>query len=399
LYRGNANAALSWLEQPLLVTLEQYKAVDPDPVEWAYFIVATLCQGNVTEAAKRANEFPWLHHPELDRARWAAAVLSSPDRTGLRLAEAKKRRMTLHSVGEVDLNKWIDRVSAMLRACGRGPMAETLQRSGGHVVRLEVEGIAGADPAGSGPADQESDSAEGHSVRTTVSRSNRLFKRQLLYRNAKSRLGKRLGRLLHRLEKRVGYFLPYHLSAMRGDEFYETIRTLARENEIKHVLLIGPAVGDPAAQAVFAGLQDGANDAAGCCVISLRKGRLDFVRRPRRHPALKEYDLSNVSSERVPGELEKTVEAIKREFGIETFDVVLIDSSQFSRQRSAENDVTQHLEGARFILLADVNGRYNFETHHRLLDDPNYVLFAANPALRNGYALYRLAVVTTDVAT
>jgi hypothetical protein len=114
---------------------------------------------------------------------------------------------------------------------------------------------------------------------------------------------------------------------------------------------------------------------------------------------LKEYDLSNVSSERVPGELEKTVEAIKREFGIETFDVVLIDSSQFSRQRSAENDVTQHLEGARFILLADVNGRYNFETHHRLLDDPNYVLFAANPALRNGYALYRLAVVTTDVAT
>ena len=229
-------------------------------------------------------------------------------------------------------------------------------------------------------------------MRRTSGRSTHFLKRQLFYRNARTRVGKRVGRLLHQLEKRFGYFLPYHVSALRGDEFYEAIRTIARENDVKNVLLIGPAIGDPSTQAIVAGLHDSANDSARFCVISLRKGRFDFARRPRRYPALKGYDLSTVTPELMPTELKKTVETIKREHEIGTFDVVLIDSSPLGRRRPAQDDVTNYLDGARFIFLADVNGHYNFENHQRLLDSPDYVLFAANPALRNGYALYRLAL-------
>ena len=57
LYRGNAKKALSWLEELIHFTLCVYKAIDPDPVEWAYLIVSLLCLGKVDVAMDRAREF------------------------------------------------------------------------------------------------------------------------------------------------------------------------------------------------------------------------------------------------------------------------------------------------------------------------------------------------------
>ncbi|MEO7145553.1 MAG: glycosyltransferase, partial [Bryobacteraceae bacterium] len=47
LYKGDASQALSWISEPIQFTLAEYKAVDPDPVEWAYFIRTLLCLGKV----------------------------------------------------------------------------------------------------------------------------------------------------------------------------------------------------------------------------------------------------------------------------------------------------------------------------------------------------------------
>jgi len=57
LYRGNPKSALSWIHKPIQFTLAEYKAIDPDPVEWAYFILALLCLGRVDEAVKRGRQF------------------------------------------------------------------------------------------------------------------------------------------------------------------------------------------------------------------------------------------------------------------------------------------------------------------------------------------------------
>ena len=68
LYSGNAQEAVSWLERPLHFILNMYNAQDPDPVEWAYFIIAALCMGNMGEAVARSDNFPgsitlsWIAH-------------------------------------------------------------------------------------------------------------------------------------------------------------------------------------------------------------------------------------------------------------------------------------------------------------------------------------------------
>ena len=75
LYLGNAKKALSYVQQPLQFTLAEYRAADPDPVEWAYLIISLLCVGDLSTATKRASDFPWLQHCELNRVRWAIELL------------------------------------------------------------------------------------------------------------------------------------------------------------------------------------------------------------------------------------------------------------------------------------------------------------------------------------
>jgi hypothetical protein len=124
LHRGQARAAHALLRDTVEYTLVGYRAVDPDPVEWAYYVISLMCLGRGSEAARHARKFMHLQHPELERARWAAhaaADRSVPDRPhGLQI----HHRRSLHRLPERSIQSWLQELDAMLRACGQADAAE-----------------------------------------------------------------------------------------------------------------------------------------------------------------------------------------------------------------------------------------------------------------------------------
>ncbi|MDP9262567.1 MAG: hypothetical protein M3O89_11415 [Actinomycetota bacterium] len=77
---------------------------------------------------------------------------------------------------------------------------------------------------------------------------------------------------------------------------------------------------------------------------------------------------------------------IRARHGIDTFDAVLIDGSEFTG--SAELD---EVYGARFLLLDDTETFKNWANTRRLESDRNYRLVRADPSVRNGFAVFARA--------
>ena len=78
------------------------------------------------------------------------------------------------------------------------------------------------------------------------------------------------------------------------------------------------------------------------------------------------------------------IDFIKHEFGIEFFDFVLIDGSEFTGYVEF-----QHIIGAKFILLDDVNAFKSNKAYNQLLANSNYKLYYENLKLRNGSAIFQ----------
>ncbi len=77
------------------------------------------------------------------------------------------------------------------------------------------------------------------------------------------------------------------------------------------------------------------------------------------------------------------VDVIKKEEGIEFFDMVLIDGSEFTG--SAEFSM---LLGAKIIALDDINSFKCYFAHKFLSENPKYKLIAKDVTLRNGFAIF-----------
>ncbi len=107
---------------------------------------------------------------------------------------------------------------------------------------------------------------------------------------------------------------------------------------------------------------------------TLNRYRLDDVLRWR------EADLGLIRSGRVPlcG-----IRAIRGTHGIEIFDAVLIDGSEFTAR--AELD---EVAGTHFVLLDDVNSFKNHFNCQRLAADEEYELIESSRRVRNGYAVF-----------
>jgi hypothetical protein len=74
---------------------------------------------------------------------------------------------------------------------------------------------------------------------------------------------------------------------------------------------------------------------------------------------------------------------IKAQHAVDTFDAVLIDGSEFAGP--AELD---EVYGARFLLLDDTETFKNWENSRRLQADASYRVLCADPATRNGFAVF-----------
>ena len=78
------------------------------------------------------------------------------------------------------------------------------------------------------------------------------------------------------------------------------------------------------------------------------------------------------------------IDQIKRDFGVENFDLVLIDGSQFTGMEDFKRT-----RGARWIVLDDINTLKTHAVWTFLKQDREYELVHENRALRHGFAIFR----------
>ena len=389
LYKGDAKAALSWITKPIDFTLSEYKAIDPDPIEWAYLIISLLCTGRVGEALSRSADFSSLRHLELDRARWAAQVLGngvcalpSPEQEGV------SNRRSVHQLPSRSLEEWIGQLCLMLRACGQPSSADTIMNCRGRQHALLQEGQASA-----GDKTVPVQSAESHAIESSTawrsgSRNNttfQAFKKRLPYSKVTAKLRHSLRRLLHGLETRYGYFLPYRLSVSKNDELFYVIHALTREEDIKTALLIGATAKEYTTEAILAGAAENPNKPTVFCVGGLQHRATDSRVNGRRS---KWYSLSVSSPESLREELDNTIDKIKKDNGIDGFDVVVVDGSELGHCWPASITLDNELRKARFIVLDGISCTYNHRHYDGLLTDSQYALVDHNPGLRDGYAIF-----------
>ena len=138
LLRGYADQAVQTIANSIDATLQRGEASEPDPLEWALYIVGLLCQGNVREAARRATQFSSMAHSKLDRVRLAASAIADHHPARTRPSSPScKLRASIHGSDQGDDGEYIEEIRLMLIACGQAALAERLCAGLGNLLPQE----------------------------------------------------------------------------------------------------------------------------------------------------------------------------------------------------------------------------------------------------------------------
>jgi len=205
------------------------------------------------------------------------------------------------------------------------------------------------------------------------------------------------------------------------DPFARTIEEIAATPGVREILEIGSSAGEGSTAAWVRGaLRNPRRPRLHCIEVSTERyselarrwGDQDFVlchhlssiplerlasateveRFYRDVPSrLREFDLTTVLGwlEQDVGYLRDNglsspgIAQIKEQYGIELFDAVLIDGSEFAGRAELEE-----VYGARFLLLDDTETFKNWHASRSLEADPNYAVVRADRDVRNGFAIF-----------
>jgi tetratricopeptide (TPR) repeat protein len=371
LYRGDPAKALGCLDESLRFILDQYRAVDPDPVEWAYRIVALLCLGRIASAAGDAGRYPQLFHPTLYVAQWACTVLRGGDPGGHSIPDPTARRATIHVLPERSFEDAVAEICLMLQASGKSRFAALLQN------RIRSSSNEPGATRGIAFTDALLPRLRGPGIRPVVPVEVRAFVRSC------AKPVKRGARwALHGFEKRFAFILPYRLSAMREDEFFTAVHSIARREDINSVLSIGRRR-RAAMRALVAGIEPSSSRPPPLLVAHsrapwvrdiARKTPLAINGASRRHPAARQEDLDHLLAERAPD-------------AFPAFDLVLLDLDAVDEASVNGSLLIEFLQRATFVLLENTTRFHALQQHLRR--DSSFRAVAENPGLRRGYAIYQ----------
>lgn len=209
---------------------------------------------------------------------------------------------------------------------------------------------------------------------------------------------------------------------IKNDALYRKIYQLTKTANIKTILEIGSSSGGGSTEAFVKGITENPNKPTLYC-MELSKPRFAALEKCYKNVSqVKCYNVSSVPLDAFPTKrevivfynntptnlnrnscgtilgwlrqdieylksanvIDNGIEYIKAENGIDCFDVVLIDGSEFTGK--AEFKL---IYGAHYILLDDINTFKNYDNYQQLLNDPNYKLLEMNLNLRNGYAIFQ----------
>lgn len=220
--------------------------------------------------------------------------------------------------------------------------------------------------------------------------------------------------------------LDYLMAApeISGDRFWRTIRRVASTPGIKHILEIGSSSGEGSTSAFVTGILENPSSPLLHC-FEVSKPRFESLKkRYSSYGFIRYYNSSTMSLDRFPTQSEvvefhsrfrpklrrpslKTqfrwlqqdidyiekhglssngIQLLKAHLGIDHFDVVLIDGSEFTGKEEMED-----VYGSHFLLLDDILTFKNYENYLRLKSDRSYKLLEKSRWLRNGYAVFKRA--------
>jgi hypothetical protein len=208
---------------------------------------------------------------------------------------------------------------------------------------------------------------------------------------------------------------------IKNDMFYNFIMSIASQDHIKTILEIGASSGEGSTEAFILGKR---GKSSKLFSIEACTERYDvLVQRYKDEPNFYPYNVSSVSLGDFPSKddiakfmrttpksslapwpvdtvmgwydkdieyIEKNkieqngIQKIKKDHNIDTFDMVLIDGSEFTGYAEF-----LQVYGAKFILLDDTRAFKNWFTNMVLRNDPNYILLLENNLVRNGFAIYQ----------
>jgi Glycosyl transferases group 1 len=391
LYKGNAEASLKWIIPLIQCILEVYKALDPDPVEWAYFIVSLLCLGKLDEAKKRCDEFPDLSHIELNRTRWIVNLLTKANNDFTLPSCCQVSRASVHHLPNHNLSRWTKNICIMLKSCDQLSLSAKLEAIWLNNQLLEL-----------------SDKKLDNSVKDTLEIPNSIqgispvvASKNLTSRNSKvfnhaqfrkkiankiTQVGCKLLSPLNLLEARFGYFLPFNVSEIRNDEFFGAIKKLVEKEDVKTILLIGASLGEGMTASVLDASQEVAQDMVIFCVNGLTPQFTKLQKRYANNSTVKCYQLPLDSIESCTIDIENCIEKIKLENEIDCFDVVLIDISEIVSDIELSN---RNFCESGFFILEDINTLRGYREYQYLSSASNYILESQNPCLRGGQAIFK----------
>jgi len=206
------------------------------------------------------------------------------------------------------------------------------------------------------------------------------------------------------------------------DSFYDAILNLAKVADVETILEIGSSSGDGSTDAIAKGIKENPRNIKLFCT-ELSNARFPLLKkRYANNPNVHCYQVSTVPLEAFPSENEviqflrsvKTplrkfgvkevlrwlrqdiayvskvtvpingIEFIKKQNGVDTFGMVLIDGSEFTGMAELKA-----IYGAKYILLDDILVFKNYSNWQQLKKDENYRLIEENTKLRHGYAIFQ----------
>lgn len=219
-------------------------------------------------------------------------------------------------------------------------------------------------------------------------------------------------------ESKLDHLIPAEIT---DDAFAQVIEDVASTAGVHEILEIGSSAGEGSTAALVRGaLRNPVRPRLHCIEVSVER-HAALVQRWRDHSFVHCYNVSSVPIERFPsasevedfyrdvpsrlqdfelatvlGWLQQDIDYlgdlalsspgiahIRERHGIDRFDAVLIDGSEFTGKAELEE-----VYGARFLLLDDTETFKNWANARTLDADPSYRLVRADPSVRNGFALF-----------
>ena len=388
LYKGNAKAALSWIEQPIHHILEEYKAIDPEPIEWAYYVITLLCLGKLHDASKLADQFPWLYHTELERVRWVIKALNLKGLPPpLPQQENRPQRRSIHSLPKRNFFDWLAQLDIMLRACGQSEMAEVLAR------RISPDGILPESKTSLALTPDKGLEARNCQASPAFSIGiPNFYQRRMIFSNIKSSIKEGIVNFIWKFSAPFKKMPLLQFLSNKNDDFLTLIKKLLQEESINNALIVGAVAGKSSTEAFWAGI--GGNGAKPNVVS------VSTVERQSKSPGFyvsHSMETNAQSPDIAPDvlilhsiSLEDALKNIKQNHAITNFDAVFLDNSTLGIDLPPMAELDSHLlQGGRLIFLENTQKPYACNTFNRLCDDPTYALVAHDPEIRSGYAIFK----------